>query len=76
MATFEVKRRTFVAKKMVAGSEERAKANRDPLTSEYYPGYRYLLYCYSADGSVAWTQQFATKLKAEATMNGLILAAT
>jgi hypothetical protein len=38
-----VVRRTFEAKKYPKGSEDRARLNRDGLTSEYMPSYRYAL---------------------------------
>lgn len=40
--SIEVLRRTFAASKQPPGSEERARLNRDTLTSEYYPSHRYM----------------------------------
>ena len=40
--TIEVLRRTFAAPKHPPGSEERARLNRDTLTSEYYTSHRYM----------------------------------
>jgi hypothetical protein len=40
--TIEVLRRTFAASKYPPGSEERARLNRDTLTSEYYTSHRYM----------------------------------
>lgn len=37
----KVVRRTFEAAKLPKGSEERARLNKDWLTSEYMPSYRY-----------------------------------
>jgi hypothetical protein len=37
----DVIRRTFEAAKHPKGSEERARLNRDAITSEYMPGYKY-----------------------------------
>lgn len=76
MATLTVKRRTFEAKRHAPGSPERAAANKNPLTSEYYTGTRYLLVCTADDGSVAWTQGFRTKKDAERIRAGLIRAAS
>lgn len=38
----DVLRRTFAAAKHPAGSAERARLNRDTLTSEYYTSHRYM----------------------------------
>lgn len=65
MSTLTVKRRTFEAAKLPKGSPERAAANRNPLTSEYYTGSPYLLVCTTDAGEVAWTNLFRTKAKAE-----------
>ena len=40
--SIEVLRRTFSASKHPPGSEERARLNRDTLTSEYYTSHRYM----------------------------------
>ncbi len=51
-----ITRRTFEALKHPEGSEERARLNCSPVTSEYMPSYRYL----AADG-----RQFRTKAEAQ-----------
>ncbi len=40
--SIEVLRRTFAASKHPSGSEERARLNRDTLTSEYYTSHGYM----------------------------------
>ena len=40
--TIEVLRRTFAAAKHPAGSDQRARLNRDTLTSEFYTSHRYM----------------------------------
>ncbi len=50
----EIIKRTFEAAKHPVGSEERARLNCSPVTSEYMPSYKYL----------AGGRQFITKKEA------------
>lgn len=54
--SIQVLRRTFAAAKHPKGSEERARLNRDAITSEYMPSERYR----TSDG-----RNFRTKRDAE-----------
>ena len=63
-----VHRRTFEAAKHPTGSEERARLNRDALTSEYYPSMRYR----TSDGQTHRTKREAVahaEIVSQATLN-------
>lgn len=71
---YQIKKRTFEAKKFPAGSTERLKFNETVLTSEYYPSKKYaLFYTFELhNGSVLiFNHIYATKLEAtnDAKMN-------
>ena len=44
MAKYEIARRTFEAKKFPKGSEARKRLNRNPITSEYIPSEKFIVF--------------------------------
>lgn len=77
-ATATIHRRTFEAARFPKGSTERETLNKDVLTSEYMPSYRYLLRrpFLMSDGTPHPTQKyldvtFTTRAEADAAANAL-----
>ncbi len=75
----ELLRRTFAAKNHPAGSPERAELNKDVLTSEYMPSYKFLVRrpFTMSDGTPHPTQKhidetFPTKAAAAARVASLV----
>jgi len=68
--TITVARRTFAAKQHRPGSIERARLNLSALTSEYMPGYKFVLLQDGKEMSFACT----TRADAEAKAHSLTFA--
>ena len=58
-------KRTFEARSYIKGSEERNKLNKNAVTSEYMPSYKWQLLSWADDGSPIASFSFKTRKEAE-----------